>query len=463
MKIKRTLLRTKVAESLAAKASDPVLFDLADGVTKAYVSSLCQRVIESTGQGLDGLKKWAPAEWADALVGGLVPVAEGSDEVEIDSEPDVVEQIAADSSAMADLMQKEEAADILADTPQADEPVDEDTYITDSTSTGEFKFIEEPDNTPWGDIDQVALKARLRDAKEKGVPNVDDVIRDVYAIADPNNPATWQYPHHTIADNGEVRVNTHGLNAAVNSLVARYSGSQSDKLAAAGTLLAHTSDHPVLSAVTEAKPGLHMVTLEILRSDESVLTLDSATSDVGMKMCVAESAANVLRDTGVLAIDRPTVLQIDESQLDAVHTNLTGISRILMGEADVAPVKESVQPVIPDTTELDDLKDKLALAIAKVDALQDLLSTSPLKGVAESIAAADSLDSAMAFKRVAETVGIKRLITARRTPAGIADATKKNVTESGGDFDELSALIDKPNNTGDETPAPPRKSLAMFV
>ncbi|HID69695.1 MAG TPA: hypothetical protein EYP35_04355 [Desulfobacterales bacterium] len=181
-----------------------------------------------------------------------------------------------------------------------------------------------------------------------------------------------------------------------------------------------------------------MISLEILDANNHVLTLDNAVGDAAVGICVAESMANSLHKAGLVNIDEPTVIRIDSDQLATMTTNLSGFIGTMMGEEPVAVAESAL-----DTSELDEkiesLSDELDLYKKKVDALHSLLDGSPLEGVAESVVSADAIASVEALKSVADSIGVKRLITTRRQ----TDSTPGEVTpvaESAAGLDSLTAL-----------------------
>lgn len=452
MKISRKDLLSSVIDGLTkCTTQDQFTFDMEDSVTKVYASGLYRRVAESasTRAAKGELSAWTPADWAGALVDTMTPVAEGADELEVSSTEDAVEQVVADALSMSSV------------------PTDQLAAMDAATAVAGFKLAPEIADSEWSDQAQADLKSKLKAAKDAGDSGIDAIIQSVYASCDPNDATTWKYPYRSTDQDQSLLVNPQGVEKAIRELVARDPGSRDSKLAVAHELLAHAPTHPILSAVAEAKPGIQMVTLEILRPDESVVTLMGADTETGRRMCVAESAANLLRDLGMLKVDGPTVIQIDEDQLAMVHTNLTDASKTLMGE--LGGVAESAPSPMVDLKIVEELataKKLLGLAESKVDALHGLLSSSPLKGVAESIAGAESLEAVTAFKSVSESVGIKRLITARRAQQVIATETDAEVAESGGNFEQLSHLLaesEKGRTAGGAATPALKNRLSMYI
>jgi len=300
------------------------------------------------------------------------------------------------------------------------------------------------DESEWPEMDRGAIKTRLRVAKEAGAEGIDDIIQEVYAVVgDVEDPATWKYPHHVVTESGDVLLNKTGLSIASSYVSTRFHGSHEAQQTAAKALSAHyqaiEEDTPAtIARVAESTGDVHMISLEILDVDDKVLTLDNTTGDAAVGICVAESVANSLHNTGLVAIDDPTVIRIDSDQLGVMTTNLTGFINTMMGN-DVEPVTESV----PDTTELDNqiqtLSGELDLYKKKVDALHSLLDGSPLEGVAESVVSAEQVESVEALKSVADSIGVKRLITTRRqTESTPGEVTP--VAESAAGLDSLTAL-----------------------
>jgi hypothetical protein len=369
------------------------------------------------------------------------PVAESTEDEapEEDSEP--VAESTDDESP-------EEDAEPVAESNEDEAPEEDSEPVaesTDETLDSPFKVVTETvDESDWSDVDKGEIKTRLREAKESNATGIDDVIREVYAVVgDVEDPATWKYPHHVVTESGEVMLNKAGLDVASSYVATRFTGPADLQKTAAESLSVHYGDigadvPPTIARVAESSSDMHMVTLEILDDNGEVLTIDNTSGDAAVGICVAESIANSLHTTGLVNIDEPTIIRIDSDQLNSMTDHMKNFVGTLMGEEVTTPVQESSV----DTSELDqkiaDLAGELDLYKKKVDTLHSLLDGSPLEGVAESIVSADQVESVEALKSVADSIGVRRLIT---TPKQAEVNTEdKVVTESSAGLDSLVAL-----------------------
>lgn len=472
-------------------------FDLDDPTTKEYARTQVVRVQEASQSDWVDLFKWTTDDVCGTLTRVAFPEVKESSAELPGSQEEILEAVrrTADNACSISTLLKStgdvallhEALGIVAESADSDEgeEADEATEAegeevaedneTKVEESGAFTVSDEIDETPWDQIDTGALKTRLREAKEAGVPGIDEVIQDVYACADVEDPSTWKYPHHTVSESGTVKLSSSGLAVSANHLAARFSGTQDDYRIAAGNLAQHFTDdqsHAFVAHVAEARPGVRMVTLEVQDTDGNLQTLDNTVGDQANVICVMESACNLLRDAGELGVNEPVELQIDEAQLAAAYTNLKEAADILMGRETVAEsVVSTSDELDADNEELERVQESNALLAKKVDALQSLLDGSPLQGVAESVVGAESVQTVEAYKNVADSIGVKRLITAKGpAQAKTPKSGTEQVAESGGsaDISRLEALLepgekDKADDAGDDATTGKPSKLAIYV
>jgi len=386
------------------------------------------------------------------------PTEEVQPEVPVDTVVPVEETTPVETTEVTPVVPVAATETLVTDT-EVLETVEETAAFTIVPST------EEVDDTPWNEVDKGAIKTRLREAKESGAKGVDDAIAEVYAVVgSTEDPATWKYPHHVIRENGSIVLSKTGLASASGYLSARYKGAADTRKSGAQHLERQFKDlggdvPSSLSRVAESAE-LHMVSIEVLGDDKTVHTLDNSVGDAAVGIGVAESIANVLYETGFLNVDQPTVITIDSDQLGRMKETLSGFVGALMG----TPVQEAIPASVElearlaeSMGQIETLTGQLNLFKKKVDTLHSLLEGSPLEGVAESVVGAEAVTSVEALKSVAESIGVKRLITTPRMtqPQGEVNL----VRESGGmdSLELLSQLVNKVRPEEKETPKPEQK------
>jgi hypothetical protein len=133
-------------------------------------------------------------------------------------------------------------------------------------------------NTAWGSVNKTAMKNKLARDQADGVPNVNQAIKEVYAIVGSvNDKNTWKYPHHILRGNTVV-LNKNGLASAAGYLAADNTNPADLRKKAARHLRKHYRklDMEVpegLSAVLESSSGNQ-------HADELISWLEKMDTDV---------------------------------------------------------------------------------------------------------------------------------------------------------------------------------------
>lgn len=495
------LSQVKEAASSTVQKNELVSYDLDDKNTRIYAADLLTKVKESAGPDtkLADLFKWTAEDFCCSLVDLAFPnVAEASAELEgVTDVEGTVSKLSDDATSILELLKSTgdpellmAKLDMVAEAAPTEEIIEEattetaaetvvveesiDTTVSTETiattdepavdATGSIEELEEVKETvvpnpfkiipasekvsdaDWTSIDTGATKTLLREALESGAEGMEDIIREVYSVVgDYKDPATWKYPHHVVSESGEVLLNPTGLAIASNYVSTRFRGDFGLRQQAAKTLSDHHLQLGVdsapahISRVAESSIDLHMISLEIMGADDTIMSLDNTSGEPAVGICVAESVANSLRDTGLIDLKDPTVITIDSNQLEAMAGYLTNFVDTLMGKT--VPVQEAAPTVDTSAfeTQIAELANELNLYKKKVDTLHSLLEGSPLEGVAESVVGAKQIESVEALKTVAESIGVKRLITTRKQKGGLMDEAQ-SVTESASGLESLVAL-----------------------
>jgi len=422
-------------------------------------------------------------ETDDTAPEGTEEVAESADETveeTDDTAPEGTEEVAESTETETEETEEtapegtEEVAESTeTESDETDDAAPEGTEeVAESTETETidsiFKVVTETvDESDWSEVDKGAIKTQLREAKESNVEGIDDIIKEVYAVVgDVEDPATWKYPHHVVTESGEVLLNKAGLDIASSYVSTRFTGQADLQKAAAQSLSVHydaigVDVPPTIARVAESSSDVHMITLEILDNNGDILTIDNTDGDAAVGICVAESIANSLHNTGLVQVSEPTIIRIDSDQLNHMTDYMKNFVGTLMGEEVTSPVEESSVDTSELDQKIDELSGQLDLYKKKVDTLHSLLDGSPLEGVAESVVSADQVESVEALKSVADSIGVNRLITTRKQ-AEVDEAEDKAVTESSAGLDSLVALsnlvstLTEDNSKADEEPEDPK-------
>ncbi len=314
----------------------------------------------------------------------------------------------------------------------------------------------------WQEVDRGKIKSTLRGVLEAGV-DIESTLKDVYAVVgDKTNPDTWKYPHHTVHEGGAVLVSKTGVAASAGYLVSgRFRGSDVERQSAATHLMGHFNELKLevpesLRNVAEASLGVRMLSLEVLGEDGKILPFeDVVQSKDGFALAVAESVANVLVQAGMMEVKEATIVSLSMDQISGMSDSLIAFGKVMMGQESVAR-KVDQQSIEESSARIAELEDQVRVLESsaslmaqdaeirkmKTDALSSLFEGSPLEGIAESVVSATSLEEVKALKVVADTTGIKRLITAQKP--SVAQTREDGVTTVG----ESGGVAPQPNLDG---------------
>ncbi len=411
---------------------------------KDTLEEVVDKVTDAVGDVIDTAKEVA-GDVLDVVEDTVDDVVDAVGDA-VDSVGDIVEDLKDGDYEGVD-GKDDETAETTDETAETTEVTDETEVkeSADDTVQNPFSIItDRQDESEWPDLNLGDLKIRLREVMESGAEGMEDVIREVYAVVgDIEDSTTWKYPHHVVTESNEILINKAGLDVASNYVSTRFKGDSVTRSDAAKTLSSHyeqfSEEVPAhIQRVAESNIGVHMISLEILDANEEILTLENTQGAAAVGICVAESVANALQNTGLVDLADPTVITIDHEQLGRMSENLTGFIDNMMGN-EVEVVQESAPDTTGLETQITSLSDEVNLYKKKVDALNSLLEGSPLEGVAESVVSAEQVESVEALQSVADSIGVKRLITTRKQttqPAG----EDVQVTESAAGLDTLVAL-----------------------